>query len=138
MTSKQCKCWGASAFGLMLAFGAAGCGSSQPVAGITNPNPGSVVDRDKAAIRTDINVPDENAGKSEPVAEAASSSPSGTGTTAGTAGGHPAADSDSRETSPESASSPPATPADKSNSGEASGGTKPSGPIKEGTPRSPQ
>jgi len=134
------KCLGSTTLGLAMTL-AAGCGGDVPVGGITNPNAGSMVDRDKASNRTDMPVADQNAGNKEPIAEAASSSPSSTGTSAGTGGpggGQPGKSGEVRQTSPEAATSAPATPNAKQNSGEASGGTKPSGSIKEGTPRSPQ
>lgn len=139
------ECLGATALGLALTL-AAGCGGDVPVGGITNPNAGSMVDHDKAATRTDMNVTDQNAGNKEPIAESASSSPSSTGTSAGTGGpggGQPGKDkaADVRQAAPEAATpapTPAATPNAKENAGAASGGTRPSGPIKDGTPRSPQ
>lgn len=128
---------GPAALGLALTVAAAGCGSDSTVGGLTNPNAGSVVDRDTARTRDDLPAPDLNASRKEPIAESAASSPSSTGTTAGTGGpggGQPG------KTSTEAATptATPATPAAKENSGEASGGTKPADTIKEGTPKSPQ
>jgi hypothetical protein len=59
----------------------AGCGSSTPNAGLTNPNPGSINAEDKPAVRSDLPVPDVNAGSEKPLAEAV-----------GSATGTPAAD----------------------------------------------
>lgn len=55
----------------------AGCGSSTPNAGLTNPNPGSIIAEDKPAVRSDLPVPDVNAGPEKPLAEAVGS-PTGT------------------------------------------------------------
>ena len=125
------ECLGASALSLALTVAASGCGSSVPVGGITNPNAGSIVDRDKQAVRTDMNVTDLNAAQKEPIADEAAKIPAGAGVMSGPGSG-------TVQGSPEAASSAPATPAAKENAGEASGGTRPSGPIKAGTPTSPQ
>jgi hypothetical protein len=63
------KCLYASA--LSLAVVVTGCDSDRPVAGITNPNAGSMADPDKAAVRTDLPVPDANPGARDPIAEVA-------------------------------------------------------------------
>lgn len=47
---------------LALAFAAGGCESSPPGAGFTNPNAGSAVESDKAAERTDLQIPSANTG----------------------------------------------------------------------------
>lgn len=68
-----------------LALAASGCDSSHPVGGLTNPNPGAVVDSDKASSRTDLPVP--SAAKDDPIREAVSSSPGNTRTSTGVGGG---------------------------------------------------
>ena len=120
-----------------LSVASAGCGSDSTVGGLTNPNPGSVVDRDKGAVRVDTPVPDLNAGNKEPAAEVGASSTSGTGSNAGTgaAGGQPGSKPEDRSATSQG---PKANPPAKENSGDASGGSKPSGEIKDGTPKSPQ
>jgi len=125
-----------AAAALSLSFALAGCDSSRPGAGFTNPNAGSGTASDKASNRTDLAVPDANAGGKEPIAESAAGSTGGTGTNAGTGG--PGPKGDARQVSPEAASSTPASPAKRENAGSAAGGTKPEGDIKVGTPRSPQ
>ncbi len=118
MTTTRGKCLGA----LALAIAVTGCGESVPVGGLTNPNPGSVVDRDKGAVRSDLPIPDTNAGK-EPIITDSAASKDG------------AMEADLRSKSPPV---PAATPLAKENAGSAAGATKPAAPTKDGTPRSPQ
>ncbi len=121
----------------MLTLAASGCGSDSTVGGLTNPNPGSVVDHDKASSRDDLPTRDLNADRKEPIAEAASTSPASTGTTSGTGG--PGGGQPGNATTPETKTPTPSeTPVAKENSGNASGGTKPADTIKDGTPKSPQ
>lgn len=122
----------AAALGVSLAL--AGCDSSRPGAGFTNPNAGST--SDKQSNRTDLAVPDANPEGKEPIAEAAPGSTNGTGTNAGTGG--PGPKGDARQVSPEAASPTPASPPKRENTGNAQGETKPDGGIKDGNPRSPQ
>jgi hypothetical protein len=127
---------------LALAAASAGCDTTPPGGGFTNPNPGSAVERDKPAERTDLPVPDPDAGRPGTAAESARSSPATPGTNAGTGGpggGQVGNDKGSvRQAAPEAASSPPASPPKKENAGNAQGGTKPDDSIKVGNPRSPQ
>jgi hypothetical protein len=123
------KTLASSAVALALASAVSGCGSDSTVGGLVNPNPGSVVDRDKSGARTDLPIPDENAGGKEPIADSAASQPATTGGASSGLKGEPGKDA---------AKGTPGTPATKENSGGASGDTKPPGPIKDGTPKSPQ
>lgn len=127
----------ASALGVAIAVSASGCGSSTPVGGVTNPNPGSVVDPDKAATRVDLPVPNLNADHKEPVAEEARPLPADNNAPA--ASSPSTTNNDARRASPEAATpSPSASPNADQNTGNASGATKPADSIREGTPKSPQ
>jgi hypothetical protein len=113
----------------------AGCENSPPGAGFTNPNPGSMTGRDKAAVRTDLPVPDANAGSDAALTEAVSSGPGGpveTGNTPSTATTEP------QQGAPEAAAPPTGSPPQKTNAGTAQGDTRPANRINTGTPRSPQ
>lgn len=117
---------------LTLAAVAAGCETAPPGGGFLNPNPGSVVERDKPAVRTDLPVPDTKPSDALPVAEPPS-------TAGASAADHSSGDKGKvRQTAPEAASTPPASPPRKDGTGNAQGATRPDGPIKEGTLRSPQ
>jgi hypothetical protein len=114
---------GASA-AAMLAVLAAGCETAPPGAGFTNPAPGESAGRDKPSDRTDLSVPDANAGRDKPLAEAVGSVPPiGPATAAGQPGKEEPA-KDVRQTSPETATSPPAKPPSNESSGKAQEGSK--------------
>ena len=113
----------------------AGCESSPPGAGFTNPNAGSMTARDKAAVRNDLPAPSRNAGPDAPIVEAVASKPADSADAGSIRNGTSAA---SRPAVPGGSSAPNGTPPSRTNAGQAQGGTKPAGPIQEGTPRGPQ
>lgn len=120
--------------GAALAALAAGCGTSPPGAGFTGGEKPTFTAEEKPAIRDDLRAGRPNPGDAT-LAESAASSPVAAGNNAGPGGRNMApADKGARPSAP--AGSPPKIESSGENG--AQGGTKPTGNINTGTPRSPQ
>jgi hypothetical protein len=137
----------AAAFAAVMA---SSCGNSPPGGGFTNGDKATFTADEKPAVRDDLKMPTNPDSGDASLADSAASSPAASGNNAGSGGrnagqaGNPPAPkaeaSGEKPASSQTSSSPPATPpkVESSDAAGAQGGTKPTGDIKAGTPRSPQ
>src|SRR4051794_7541139 len=119
--------------GTVLAALAAGCGTSPPGAGFTSGDKPNLTAGEKPAIRDDLKDAPVNTGDA-PLAESATTSPSGPGDNAGPGGRNmaPADPPPDAKSSSVRATSPRI---DSPTPNQADGATKPAGNINTGTPR---